>query len=53
MSLLAGFSLAAPNNSHSLEIDNLEMASWAPCAKEGSYCAFEGQRVVRYGADNT
>jgi hypothetical protein len=53
VSLLAGFSLVAPLHSYSLEIDNLEMASWAPYAEERSFCAFEGQCVVRYSADNT
>lgn len=39
-----------PMASYSVELDRLETAHWTPCAQEGGVCAFEGRRVVRYGA---
>ncbi|MGA0090385.1 MAG: hypothetical protein ACO3HS_06835, partial [Burkholderiaceae bacterium] len=43
----------APLSLHALELGKLETSTWTPCAEEGSFCAFEGKRVTRYGVEGS
>lgn len=43
----------APLSLQALELGKLETSTWTPCAEEGSFCAFEGKRVTRYGVEGS
>jgi hypothetical protein len=45
--------LISPFSLNALELGKLEASTWTPCAQEGSFCAFEGKRVARYGVEGS